>query len=129
MKILFDQGTPVPLRQSLSGHAVRTAAQEMWDTMRNGDLLEAAEAAGFDLLITTDKNLRFQQNLTGRRIAILVLGKQQWPILRPHVQLIVEAVNACSRAAARNWNFPSGSATGRRLAATPARLACSRGSA
>jgi hypothetical protein len=82
VKILFDQGTPVPLRQSLSGHAVRTAAQEMWDTMRNGDLLEAAEAAGFDLLITTDKNLRFQQNLTGRRIAILVLGKQQWPILR-----------------------------------------------
>ena len=64
----------------------RTAAQERWDTLRNGDLLEAA---GFDLLLTTGKNLRSQQNLSGRRIAMIVLGKRQWPDLRPHVQLVV----------------------------------------
>ena len=93
MRILFDQGTPVPIRTFLKGHTVRTAAQEKWDTLRNGDLLNAAEAAGFDLLLTTDKNLRYQQNLAGRQIAIIVLGIQQWPDLRPHVQLVVNAVN------------------------------------
>lgn len=93
MKILFDQGTPVPIRRFLEGHEIRTAAQERWNALRNGDLLEAAEAAGFDLLLTTDKNLRYQQSLSGRRIAVVVLGKQQWPDLRPHVQLVVDAVN------------------------------------
>jgi len=93
VRILFDQGTPVPIRTFLKGHTVRTAAQEKWDTLRNGDLLNAAEAAGFDLLLTTDKNLRYQQNLAGRQIAIIVLGIQQWPDLRPHVQLVVNAVN------------------------------------
>ena len=62
----------------------------------NGDLLTAAEAAGFDVLITTDKNMRHQQNLTGRTIAIVVLGKPQWPILRLHVALVVAAVNAAT---------------------------------
>ena len=96
MKILFDQGTPVPIRHFLEGQEIRTAAEEHWETLRNGDLLEAAETAGFQLLLTTDKNLRYQQNLVGRRIAIIVLGKQQWPELRPHVQLIVDAVKRCS---------------------------------
>ena len=58
MKILFDQGTPVPIRRFLEGHVVRTAAQQAWDTLRNGELLDAAEADGFDVLLTTDKNLR-----------------------------------------------------------------------
>jgi len=93
VRILFDQGTPVPIRTFLKGHTVRTAAQEKWDTLRNFDLLNAAEAAGFDLLLTTGKNLRYQQNLARRQIAIIVLGIQQWPDLRPHVQLVVNAVN------------------------------------
>jgi predicted nuclease of predicted toxin-antitoxin system len=58
MRVLFDQATPVPLRQFLEGHTVRTAAQEKWDRLRNGELLDAAEAAGFDVLVTTDKNMR-----------------------------------------------------------------------
>src|ERR1039458_7399643 len=94
MLILFDQATPVPLRQYLVLHTVRTAAQEGWDRLKNGDLLNAAEEAGFDMLLTTDKNMRYQQNLEGRRIAILVLGQQQWNLLRPHVQLVVNAVNS-----------------------------------
>jgi|SRR5271168_2108704 len=93
MLILFDQATPVPIRSHLHGHAVRTAAQEGWDKLGNGDLLVAAEEAGFDILLTTDKNMRHQQNLAGRKIAIVVLGRQQWPKLQPHVQRVVEAVS------------------------------------
>jgi hypothetical protein len=94
MRILFDQATPVPLRAFLEHHEVRTASQQGWDTLKNGDLLTAAEAAGFDLLLTTDKNLRYQQNLAGRHIAVVIIGRQQWPQLRPHVQRVVDAVNA-----------------------------------
>ena len=94
MLIIFDQATPVPIRPYLEGHTVCTAAQQGWDRLRNGDLLNAAEDAGFDVLLTTDKNMRYQQNLAGRKIAIVVLGQQQWPQLRPHIQRVVEAVNA-----------------------------------
>src|SRR5258708_183614 len=94
MKILFDQATPVPIRPYLQGHFVRTAAQEHWDQLRNGDLLNAAEKAGFELLLTTDRNMGYQQNLIGRKIAIVVLGAQQWPRLRPHIQLVIDAVSA-----------------------------------
>jgi hypothetical protein len=94
MRIIFDQATPVPIRPYLKGHDVRTAAEEGWDTLRNGDLLNAAEADAFDLLLTTDKNICYQQNLTDRKIAIVVIGNAQWPQLRPHVQLVIEAVNA-----------------------------------
>jgi len=96
MLIIFDQATPVPLRPYLEGHTVRTAAQQGWDKLGNGDLLTAAEEAGFDLLLTTDKNMRYQQNLAGRKIAIVVLGQQQWPQLCPHIQRVIEAVNAAT---------------------------------
>src|SRR6202451_1389095 len=96
MRIIFDQAAPVPIRPYLEHHTVRTAAQEGWDKLTNGDLLTAAEEAGFDLLLTTDKNMRYQQNLAGRKIAIMVLGRQQWPLLRPHIQRVVEAVNAAT---------------------------------
>src|SRR5450755_3590938 len=94
MRILFDQATPVPLRAYLDQHEVRTASQQGWDTLKNGELLTAAEAAGFNVLLTTDKNLRYQQNLAGRKIAVVILGRQQWPQLRPHVQRVLDAVNA-----------------------------------
>jgi predicted nuclease of predicted toxin-antitoxin system len=106
MRVLFDQATPVPLRQFLEGHTVRTAAQEKWDRLRNGELLNAAEAAGFDVLLTTDKNMRYQQNLTGRKIAIVLLGKQQWPELQAHVQLVVAAVNAAASGACTEVDIP-----------------------
>jgi hypothetical protein len=96
MRVLFDQATPVPIRPHLDRHEVRTAAQEGWDKLKNGELLAAAEASDFDVLLTTDKNIRYQQNLSARKIAIVVLGRQQWPALRPHVQLVVEAVNAAT---------------------------------
>ena len=94
MLILFDQATPVPIRPYLEQHTVRTAAQQGWDKLSNGDLLTAAEEAGFDILLTTDKNMRYQQNLAGRKIAIIVLGQPQWPHLEPHIQRVIEAVRA-----------------------------------
>ena len=96
MRVLFDQSVPVPIRPYLKGHKVRTAAQERWDTLKNGELLSAAEAAGFDVLLTTDKNIRYQQNLTGRKIAFVVLGNQQWPTLRHYIDRVVAAVNAAT---------------------------------
>jgi len=69
MRVLFDQATPVPIREFLIGHSVRTAAQEHWDTMKNGDLLTAAEHAGFEIFLTTDKNLQYQQNLASLQSA------------------------------------------------------------
>jgi hypothetical protein len=96
MLILFDNGTPAPLRQFLKGHTVIEAVERGWDRLTNGDLIAAAEAEGYDLLITTDKNLRYQQNLTGRRIAFVVLGNQQWPVLRRYVDRVVGAVDAAT---------------------------------
>src|ERR1017187_965688 len=106
MLIIFDQATPVPIRPYLEGHTVRTAAQQGWDKLRNGDLPTAAEDAGFDILVTTDKNMRYQQNLVRRTIAIVVLGQQQWPRLRPHVQRVIEAVNAATRGSFAEVEIP-----------------------
>jgi hypothetical protein len=83
MLILFDQATPVPIRAYLKGHVIRTAAQQGWERLGNGELLTVAEDAGFDLLVTTDKNIRYEQNLAGRNIALVVFGVQQWTQLRP----------------------------------------------
>ena len=93
MRILFDQGTPVPLRQSLVGHHVFTAYEQGWSTMKNGDLLRAAEENGFEVLVTTDTNLRYQQNLASRKIAVVVLSTTSWPRIRLDVMHVATAVN------------------------------------
>lgn len=92
MKILFDHGTPAPLRHALAGHEISTAYEMGWATLSNGDLLAAAEES-FDAFITTDKNLRYQQNLVGRRLVILVLPTTSWPKIQRHVREIAERVN------------------------------------
>lgn len=79
---MFDQGTPVPLRRSLTAHVVVTAYELGWSTVTNGELIRLAEQEGYELLITTDANLRYQQNLRGRSIAILVLTTTSWPRIR-----------------------------------------------
>jgi hypothetical protein len=96
MKILFDQGTPVPLRRHLAGHAVDIAFERGWSNLSNGDLLDAAEYEGYQLLITTDQNLRYQQNLAGRQIAIIVLLSTSWPRIRLRVDGIQAAVDAAT---------------------------------
>ncbi len=94
MLILLDHGTPAPLRLFLKGHTVRKAKDLGWDTLTNGELLKAAEEAAFDLLLTTDKNIRFQQNLAKRVIAIVVLSNPRWPVVRRYVNQVLAAVNA-----------------------------------
>jgi hypothetical protein len=91
MKILFDHGTPAPLRRSLAGHEISTAYEMGWATLSNGDLLAAAEKS-FDVFITTDQNLRYQQNFTGRRLAILVLPTTSWPEIQKHADQIADVV-------------------------------------
>ena len=94
MRILFDNGTPNPIARSLVGHEIAFARQTGWHELKNGELLRQAEEAGFELLLTSDKNIRYQQNLSGRKIAIIVLGNQQWPDVKLQLDRIVAAVNA-----------------------------------
>ena len=96
MLILFDHVTPRGIARVLSGHTVTTAKERGWDTLGNGDLLAAAEQAGFDVVLTADKNMRHQQNLEGRRIALVILSTPQWPIVRLHLEKIAAAVNAAT---------------------------------
>ena len=96
MRVLFDHGTPAPLIPLLEGHTVTKAKDEGWDKLVNGDLLKVAEHAGFDLLLTTDKNMVAQQNLKTRTIALVVLGNSQWRIVQGYVRRISAAVNAAT---------------------------------
>jgi hypothetical protein len=99
MLILFDHGTPKGLAQVLPGHTVVTAQSRGWDRLTNGLLLDAAEQAGFHLLLSTDQGIRYQQNLAGRKIALLVLtGTTKWSRVRLHVERIAAAVNAAQPA-------------------------------
>jgi len=91
MRILFDHGTPAPLRDALTSHDIATAFERGWSQLANGELLRQAESA-FDLLITTDKNLKYQQNLSGRKLAILVLSTTSWPRIEKQTAQIA-AVN------------------------------------
>ncbi len=93
MRILFDQGTPVPLRKALVKHDVQTAYEMSWQELENGALIAAAEDEGFDLLITTDQNLRYQQNLAGRQLSILVLKSTSWPRIREHLTVITPLID------------------------------------
>jgi len=96
MRILFDHVTPRGIARALTGHIVTRAKDRGWDTLSNGNLLAAAELAGFDLMLTADKNMRYQQNLAGRRIALIVLSTPQWPLVRLHLDVIASAVNAAT---------------------------------
>lgn len=96
MRILFDHGTPSGIAHRLSGHVVTEARELGWDRISNGELLTAAEQAGYEMLLTTDKNIRYQQNLTGRKISIVVLGNSQWPRVRHHLDEVAIVVNAAT---------------------------------
>jgi hypothetical protein len=97
MLVLFDNGTPRNLaRYLIDHHAVTEARARGWETLANGELLTVAEAAGFEVILTTDLNLRYQQNLTGRKIAVVALGKGRWTLIKPHVAMVVAAVNAAT---------------------------------
>ena len=90
---MFDQGTPVPLRGHLSSHFVSTAYELGWATLKNGELLAAAEKSGYEVLVTTDTNLKYQQNLAQRKIALVVLSTTSWPRIQKNIKAIVTAID------------------------------------
>jgi hypothetical protein len=96
MRILLDNGTPRGLASALLGHLVEEARARGWDTLKNGDLLDAAEATGFEAFITTDRNLRYQQNLTRRKIAIIALSSGRWRLIKPRLADIAATVETAS---------------------------------
>ena len=93
MDILLDNGTPRGIARFLEGHTVREARELGWDQLKNGELLDAAEAAGFGIFITTDKNIRHQQNLGFRHVAIIVLGSGRWTQVKLYIENVRKAVS------------------------------------
>jgi hypothetical protein len=96
MLVLFDHGTPRSIARWLRGHTVVEAIARGWDRLANGELLKVAEEAGFDVLLSTDKNIRYQQNLTGCRVAIVVLGNPRRPVVHRYIDRVIAAVNAAT---------------------------------
>jgi glutamate racemase len=92
--ILFDNGTPRGIARHLSDHTVVEARDCGWEELANGSLIDAAEQAGFAVIVTTDKNIQYQQNLTNRKISLVVLGNSQWPMVKLVLKDIIAAVNA-----------------------------------
>ena len=96
MKILFDHGTSAPLRHHLSEHLVDRSAENRWEMLENGELIRTAEEDGYSIIVTTDKNMRYQQNLKGRTLAIVVLQSPAWPKVRLRTEVIRSAIEeAC----------------------------------
>jgi hypothetical protein len=94
MRILFDQGTPVAIRDALREHYVRTAHEQGWSALSNGELLNAAEQAGFDVLLSTDTGLPHEQNLKGRKLAVVILSKNRWILIEPRLPEIATALTS-----------------------------------
>ena len=121
MRILFDQGAPVPIAAWLRDHTTRTTLEEGWDTLVNGELLRVAEEAGFDVLLTTDNNMAYQQKLKGRKLAIVVLSRNRWRLVQRVIRKIVTAINKAEPGSyavigeARHRGSGGSMKTGRRL--------------
>ena len=94
MRIVFDKNVPIGVRHFLSKHEVRTFVEMNWHPqLENGELLKVAEASGLDVMVTADQNIRYQQNLTGRKLSLVVLGSNIWPVVRDHGASISEKVD------------------------------------
>ncbi len=106
MRLLFDHNVPAPLRRLLTRCEIKLAGELGWHELANGDLLVAAQQAGFDVLITADQNIRYQQNLADRRIALVVLSTNSWPDLEPHVVTIQQAIDRAGQEGYIELNLP-----------------------
>jgi len=93
MRVLLDQCTPAPIRKYLTKHQVSTAHEQGWGTLLNGNLIKAAEEAGFDVLLTADSHMMNQQNLTQTQIAVVVLSTNHWRSILTAINSIVAAVD------------------------------------
>ncbi len=104
--MLFDQGTPVLLRQSLTHHEIATAYERNWSMLTNGELLDAAEEEGFEVFVTADSKLKYQQNPKSRRIAIVVLSTPSWPRIQHTIPAVVAAVDSATPGSYREIEIP-----------------------
>jgi len=94
--ILLDNNVPRGLALALTSHTVTEAREHGWATLKNGDLLTVAEEAGFEVLVTSDKSIRYQQNLMGRKIALVVLSQGRWELVRRKLAEIAASVAAAA---------------------------------
>ncbi len=105
--MLFDHDVPKRLRSLLPGHEVITSRELGWDTLRNGDLLNAAETSGFEAMVTGDKNMIYQQILEGRRLALVILADTDWPTLKENPAPIVAALDEATPGSFRLLTEPA----------------------
>jgi hypothetical protein len=105
-RVLLDEGVPIGVRGLVAGFAVDSAAELGWAGLANGDLIEAAEQAGYDVMITADQNISYQQNMTGRRLALIVLMTNHWDTIRDNAEGILPAVEAATAGSYATINFP-----------------------
>ena len=106
MRVLFDHNIPSGTARALVGHQVTQTIERGWQRLSNGQLIANAEEAGFDVLLTADKRIRYQQNLKGRRIAVVVIGNPTWRILRKHLDRVLEAVNTATAGSYAEVDIP-----------------------
>ena len=106
MRILFDHDTPRPLRRYLTEHAVDTAREKGWAELRNGNLLDNAEGEGYEVMITADQSMRYQQNIARRQIGIVVLLSNRWPMVRLRITEIRAAIDGISPGQLREVPIP-----------------------
>ena len=106
MRVLFDNGTPRGVARGLKDHVVEEARSHGWDVLTNGELLDAAEAAGYDVLLTTDRNIAYQQTLTGRKIAIVVLSNTRWRLVERRLSQIAAAIAAAAPGSVTEIEIP-----------------------
>jgi hypothetical protein len=96
LKVLLDENLDHALRKLLGPHEVVSVAYMGWAGLKNGELLTTAENARIDVLLTGDQTLRYEQNLRGRRLAIVALTAIQLPIIENHLPRIIAAINSAA---------------------------------
>ena len=107
MRILFDNGTPRQLGRQLFGHVVEEARERGWDALSNGELLDRAEEAGFEVLITTDQDIQHQQNMANRQVALVVLMNTAWPLISRSLETIRNALEGIQPGEVREVHIPT----------------------
>ena len=96
LRVLFDKNVPYSLKRHLTDYQVKTAEDEGWGQISNGELIRSAEKAGYKIMLTCDQNIQYQQNLARREISMIVLGSNIWPSIRPKVAEISAALKRAS---------------------------------
>ena len=106
MKVLFDHNTPKSLRQYLPEHLVDTARERGWAELSNGNLLAQAERDGYDVLVTADQSMGYQQNIARRRVGVVVLLSNRWPVVRMRIEEIRAAIDGIQPGELREVPIP-----------------------